>query len=213
MEELEEQDKKAIVDAVKEGNLVDVQRLVQQDRRLLDAVWLSETPLIAAVQEQRREIARYLLDEGAQINLRAGVWELTALDWACMLGHARWAAAFLRRGADPKHPDHGLSALMRASQHCRTEVIKVLLAHGCDYIDDRFHSDTALHMACSWGYAAVVGLLLGAGANPDLMARSRRTPLSVAVKLGHVECVTLFQVSIMCVCVCVCSWSLWLTLC
>ena len=39
MADMDEQDKEAIVEAAREGNLQEVRRLVQQDRELLYATW------------------------------------------------------------------------------------------------------------------------------------------------------------------------------
>jgi hypothetical protein len=48
---VEEQHGRAIVDAASEGDLEEVRRLVQQDRRLLDVTWATkQSPLTAAAE-------------------------------------------------------------------------------------------------------------------------------------------------------------------
>jgi ankyrin repeat protein len=82
-------DARAIVDAAHKGDLEEVRRLVQQDRGLLDVDhgWQGDsyTPLTAAAWAGRVEVMRYLLEEGAQVNLRDEDGS-SALECACYNG-------------------------------------------------------------------------------------------------------------------------------
>jgi ankyrin repeat protein len=201
---MEEQDKKAVVEAAERGDLDEVRRLVQQDRGLLVAMcgtydWAYMSPLSAAAKEGRLEVVRYLLDEGADINLRPPSG-YTAVGLACIMGRVEAAALLLARGADISPLAHGWIPLMGASRSGHADVVELLLAHGCSDIDRYWHStgQTALHIACSCGRAEILGLLLGAGADPHLVERREgRTPLAIAVAEGKDDCVALLQVSSM----------------
>jgi ankyrin repeat protein len=201
---MDQQDKKAIIKAAERGDLDEVRRLVQQDRGLLDAVWgYSQweylSPLTAAAKEGRLEVVRYVLDEGADINLRPRSG-YSAVEWACVSGRSEAVALLLARGADTLPWGNGWTPLMGASFRGHTDVVELLLAHGCDHIDQYLHSSeqTALHIACFYGRAEILGLLLGAGADPHLVERHEgRTPLEIAVTEGDDDCVALLQVSSM----------------
>jgi ankyrin repeat protein len=184
------EDPQAIVRAAGQGNLAEVQRLVQQDRGLLDAVHNSWTPLTAASQAGRVEVIRYLLDEGAQVNL--GNWyDPSAHESACRSGHLEAVSLLLARGADAAI--EGWSPLARASANGHTDIVALLLAHGSGDIA-RSSFVTALQLACYRGAAGVVRALLGAGADPHVVGSGSRRPLQVAVIHGYQECAAVLKV-------------------
>jgi ankyrin repeat protein len=170
MADMDEQDKEAIVQAARVGNLEEVRRLVQQDRGLLDAVcgtyeWEYSSPLVAAAGRGHLEVVRYLLDEGADINLRH-FYGYTAVELACVSGRSEAADLLLARGADTSPRADGWIPLMWASTRGHTAVVELLLAHGCGDVDQCSvdYGHTALHLACFGGRAEILRLLLGAGA-------------------------------------------------
>jgi ankyrin repeat protein len=197
VEDEEEEQAPPIIQAAEDGDLEEVQRLVQQDRQLLGAVWDLKTPLTAAAARGRVEVVRYLLDEGADINLRPAGFCSAAFHRACDQGRVEVVALLLARGADTGPSDNGLTPLMAASFGGQTDIVELLLAHGCGDVDQQYPSsgETALRCACSYARAGVVEVLLGAGADPHAVDVNGRTPLSEAVRKGHVECVALLEVS------------------
>jgi ankyrin repeat protein len=204
MADMAEQDKEAVVKAAERGDLDEVRRLVQQNRELLGALWRNSqweylSPLTAAAKGGRVEVLWYLLDEGADINLRPPDG-YTAVELACSNRRSEAVALLLARGADTSPQENGWNLLMGVSATGHTDVVELLLAHGCDHIDQSLvgTGQTALHMACLYGRAENLGLLLGAGADPHLVGRRNcRTALDTATSRGHVECVALLQVSSM----------------
>jgi ankyrin repeat protein len=195
-----EEDVHAIIDAALWGNLEEVQRLVQQDRRLLDAHDAGWTPLTAASEYGHVEVLRYLLAEGGQVNLRDPDGS-TPLDVACRDGEPEAASLLLAHGADAAavNDADGRTPLMFASASGHADIVALLLAHGCGDID---HQDSrgksALHMASFRARTGVMRALLGAGADPHVVDRYGKTPLTMAVEEGHEENKVLLQVR--------CSW-------
>ena len=108
------------------------------------------------------------------------------------------ASLLLARGADTSPRVSGWNPCVGAASAGHADVVELLLAHGCGDIDQYWQQtgETALHIACSCGWADILGLLLGAGADPHLVERVEgRTALEIAVRRGHAECVALLQVS------------------
>jgi ankyrin repeat protein len=85
---------------------------------------------------------------------------------------------------------------MTASEVGHTDVVAVLLAHGCGDVDRERPSNgrRALHYACLNGHAGVAMALLGAGADPHVVIYRGETPLALAVRNGEEECVAILQV-------------------
>jgi uncharacterized protein len=113
----------------------------------------------------------------------------------------------LGRGADATRAEGSYTPLMRASARGHADVVTLLLAHGCGDVDlqPARRGWTALRYACSSGHVRVVRLLLGAGADPTLVDNGGDTPLSDAVRGGHVECVGVLKVSNAITC---CVWKI-----
>jgi ankyrin repeat protein len=208
MGDVDWQVKSAIVAAM-HGNLEELRRLVQQDRQLLDAQWGELTPLTVAARRGNLEVVRYLLDEGADINLQPRDDGTGILEEACMNGLLELVTLLLARGAYTGPDNMGWTPLMAASSQGHTDVAKLLLAHGCCNVDDRTYgrATTALHSACFRERAGVVGLLLEAGADPCLEDEDGITPLADVMRRGHVDCVAVVQVSTMSACPCYGSLS------
>jgi uncharacterized protein len=192
-------DARAVVTAAHDGNLEAVRRLVQRDRGLLEAIgqnW-GFTPLTVAAWGGHVEVIRYLVGEGAQVDLQDGAG-FSALGCACHNGHIEATRLLLSRGADPAITiDGGKTPLMTASEHGHTDVVAVLLAQGCGDVDRQrsLNGWTALHYACKEGHVGVAMALLGAGADPHVVEDEEGlTPLDMAVQKGGEECVAILQV-------------------
>lgn len=157
-------------------------------------------PLSLASGQGHLEVVCFLLDHGAEIDLR-GHNGGTALMWACANGHVDVATTLLDRGADPAVRDHvGLTALMEASragdgENLRT-ISRALVAHSRVRVDDRdIVGRTALYWACFYGNVeAARVLLLEGGADHTLADNGGQTPLAISTERGQQNCVELLQV-------------------
>jgi uncharacterized protein len=99
-----------------------------------------------------------------------------------------------RRVTTSDWPTGGLTALLFAAQQSQTEAVRALLAAGAS-VDpqDRF-GNTPLWRAVfnARGDATTVGLLLRAGADPDIVNEAGATPRDLAIRMGADEIAALF---------------------
>jgi hypothetical protein len=98
----------AVVQAVKDGDVATVRRLLSDDPRLARATDDHlKTPLHWAAEHDHYDIARMLLDAGADLEATTS-WGATPLDWAATMGSTRVADLLLERG--PKGMDLAAAA-------------------------------------------------------------------------------------------------------
>ena len=81
--------------------------------------------------------------------------------------------------------EHGCTALMNAVAADWPLVVVTLLQAQCDVNIISNNLMTALHLAARQGSPGVVQLLLAAGAEPGFRNKDGKTPLGIAVELGH----------------------------
>jgi ankyrin repeat protein len=152
------------------GNFPRVQDLYSQQSDLLNARWekFDENALEASGHMGRRDIACYLLDNGAPLTIYA----------AAMLGMEGHVASFLQE--DPslaRTPGvHGFSVLYHAALSGKTEIAELLLAQRGDE-----GKDAALHGAMAGGHVEMARWLLAHGANVNGLNFDGKTPLRVAL--------------------------------
>ena len=72
--------------------------------------------------------------------------------------------------------EHGMTALMRAANHGRVEMVRALLEHGADPNLTRNDNFTALSLAAFFGHTEIVEMLIGYGARTDVATRYGTSP-------------------------------------
>ncbi len=83
------------------------------------------TALMSAVFNGQHEVAKVLLEKGAQVNADAGGY--SALTLAVERGDKPMVELLLANGAEARtRPGSGMSALEKAQQHEKTEMVKLL---------------------------------------------------------------------------------------
>jgi len=190
-------------EAVKQGDLPAVKRLLSEDPGLARAADDHlKTPLHWAAQYDHHEIAKVLLDAGAELEATTS-WGATPLDWAATMGSTRVADLLLARGA------RGMN-LVAAASLGKLDLVRTLLASGTpltslsrravptepddhwvaysacmrgDVISDAFYG------ACRNGHAAVAALLLERGADVNAAGVFGGTALHWAAINGHKDVV------------------------
>lgn len=124
-------------------------------------------------------LTRLLLEHDPQLD----IFDLAALNMSNGL-----AALLEQDGVDPDQMSgDGFSALHLAGFFGALDSAALLVEKGADV---NIHTDNGsdlrpLHSACAAGQGAIVGLLLEAGAKPDVIQVGGYTPLMAAANLGN----------------------------
>ena len=138
-----------IYEAVKEGNLDEVQRLLDAGVDVNAKTNIDDdTPLHLAARMGKTEVVNVLLSSGAQVNAKRSAKNL----------FARWLALVMGGEANE-------TPLHDAAAKGHTEVVKVLLGHGSDVNAKTRQSWTPLYNAVAGGFSNTIHLLQEDGAS------------------------------------------------
>lgn len=159
------------------GDIRKVHQMLAANPTLLNegATWM-ETPMGAAAHTASRDIAEFLLAQGAPLDICA----------AAMLGRADDVTAMLDE--DPALIQatgaHNIPLLFHAAIGGNVSLVQTLVERGAD-VNAGAELQTALHGAAGFGQIEIARYLLDQGA--DFMATDHegRTPLDVAEATGH----------------------------
>jgi len=142
------------------------------------------TALIRAAKDNHLQIARILLDHGADINERGlGMPGATAIMLAASHGNADMVRLLIAHGADIKARDAyaHYTVLMWAAGSGTPETAGILLDHGANLkARDIPHGSTPLMIAAANGKAEIVRLFLARGADPAARDFDGQTAFSMA---------------------------------
>lgn len=115
------------------------------------------TALMEASMDGHVEVARLLLDAGAQVNLPTDSFE-SPLTLAACGGHMELATLLLENGANLEEPnDEGYTPLMEAAREGHEETVTVLLDWGA-FVNAQTEEtgETALTLACCGGFQVII---------------------------------------------------------
>lgn len=106
------------------------------------------TALHYAARAGNIEIAKYLLDSGADPNSRTKTGRDTPLHRAAYQGHDVMVSLLLQRGADPMlQNSDGQTALHKAASMKRTEVVKLLLVNSPSLVSIKDNRDNTANIS------------------------------------------------------------------
>ena len=148
-------------------------------------------PLLSLAAYHRDiELARLLLDAGANVNAFDRDLGWTALHWAAM-GQMELAKLLLQRGANIEQPDkkNCFRPLHVAALNGQVDLVRLLLDNGADIEATNNNAGTPLHLAAEQGKAEAIAILLERGAMCDRRDSLGETALHLAIDRGHLKAV------------------------
>lgn len=179
--------------AVRDGEVETVRSLLSDgaDIEMRDAD--ERTPLLLATRQDAVEIARLLIEAGADVNAKDAIQDTPFL-YAGAEGRDAILRMILATGrANLRDTNrYGGMALIPASHHGHPSTVRILLDTNIDIDHVNNLGWTALIEAVILSdggpvHQEIVGLLVDAGANPNIPDRDGVTPLEHARRLGFRE--------------------------
>lgn len=184
----------ALVEAAARGAVDEARRLLDAGVSVSHADGTGRTALIAAAYGNQVEVAELLIDAGADVNTKDGTVQSAYLIATSEVGDdTRLLELTLENGADVTSLDsYDGTGLIRAADRGHVEIVRRLLETGIDVDHVNNLGWTALLEAVILGdggtrHTEVVGLLLEAGAAPNLADGNGVRPLAHARERGYDE--------------------------
>ncbi|MBU1699925.1 MAG: ankyrin repeat domain-containing protein [Candidatus Eisenbacteria bacterium] len=179
-----------IHEAIAAGDAARVQQMLRENPDLINERSVNATrdlPLLTAAIHGNVEIARILLDAGADINC-GDIDESTPLGVAALNRHGEMVAFLLERGADVNWRDHfGGYPLSFAASGGDSAIVRQILDAGSDLNYLTPGGITLLHFAASRGLRDLFDLMIERGIDVSVAANNGATPLHWAAAGGRVE--------------------------
>jgi len=148
------------------------------------------TPLIAAISGGEPEVADFLVQRGADVNLQTKRG-LSALMWAADIEHPGLVSSLIGRGADVNAKSaEGLTALMiSAGKTGTTEIAQLLITAGADVNIQKNDGKNALMLAINKKNPEMARMLLEKNADVNLKTQQGWTALMSAALRGDPDIV------------------------
>ncbi|MFV0948803.1 ankyrin repeat domain-containing protein, partial [Wolbachia endosymbiont of Nasonia giraulti] len=177
------------------GDLSKVATLLKHNSYIDTRDHNGQTPLHYSIQSGNTEVAKYLIDNGANLNIQDNPYRQTAkyaysktpLHYAIESGNTEIVKYLIDRGANPNIQDaYSETPLYSAIYSGNTEIVKYLLDHNADPNSKGFYTFPLL-AAIKLGHAEIVKSLVEHGADLGIKNTSAQTLLHYAIELKHTE--------------------------
>lgn len=175
-----------LFDAVKAGNLNKVQELVKNGADLNLKDQYGSTLLHRAANWQKNAILKYLLENGANPNIKSGEHNLPAFQGAALMNNIEAVKLLIEHGADVKQIDTDGNTAIHYSAN--PDYLKLMIEHGADVNSKNNNNSTPLHWANTNINLEGIKVLLDNKADPNIRTiKEGRTPLINAAyySTGH----------------------------
>jgi ankyrin repeat protein len=180
---------KLVVDENKEMATFYAARSEVRDAKVVNRYGIDSTTLIEAIQRGYLEVAKCLIDRGADVN-KANNSGGTPLSAASCNGHLEVVRALLGAKAEVNKADiGGWTPLYWASIQGHLEIVRALLDAKAEVNKADNRGMTPLSAASMKGHLEVVRALLDAKAEVNKADTDGKTPLHIASSKGHLEVV------------------------
>ncbi|XP_077423261.1 ankyrin repeat, SAM and basic leucine zipper domain-containing protein 1 isoform X2 [Vanacampus margaritifer] len=175
--------------AIREGDIETIEQLLDNGMDIECSLGIGCTPLMCAVSGANYDMAKMLLDRGANANFEKDCWTVLMASCKAMATEdkiARCVELLLSRNADPNMADRShLTCLMLAAikNHCK--ILNLLVSHGADPNLQDANGYTALALAVHNGAEQAVVKLLQLGADSSIATKAGKTPAQLALLRKH----------------------------
>jgi ankyrin repeat protein len=189
-----DKDSIAIICAANGGSLEAVKFFQMKGQSLNYKNKFGLTPLIVSLMAEKKEIAKYLINSGVEVNCvydEANYGRVTPLIAAVKMGDVEIIKTLIEKGADlNEKSDYGTTAdlVLKASvKKNLPELIKLLIDKGIDI--DRLDNVgfNVLHTAVEAGKIEMVKFIVSTGSGIDSKNRHGETALRVALRTRNSE--------------------------
>ncbi|XP_019750271.1 ankyrin repeat, SAM and basic leucine zipper domain-containing protein 1 isoform X2 [Hippocampus comes] len=177
--------------AIREGNVAAIEQLLDDGMNVDSSLTFDHTPLMCAVSLADHDVAKVLLDRGANANFKKDGW--TVLMACCTASAkedkiARCVELLLSRNADPNMADRSqVTCLMLAARANYCTVLNLLASHGANLDMQDANGYTALSVAVHHGREKAVLKLLQLGADSSIATKAGKSPAQLALLLKHAQ--------------------------
>ena len=147
----------------------------------------SESPLTLATSGGYGEIAKFLIEKGADVN-HGDSNMITPLFNASVAGQEDVARLIIEKGAEVNAANKaGDTPLIYAAFKGHTEVVRLLLEHGANVNAVTNNGSTPLILAASHGFTEIARLLVAKGADLSVAGKDGKTATDWAKSLNFTE--------------------------
>lgn len=154
---------------------------------------IRRTLFLSATMKGHEDVAKLLIENGADIEWKDGEYERTALIWAARHGHKTAVRLLLEKGANVEAKEKcGRTALLWAAACGQGGIVSLLLDKGADIEVKDEQDQTPLLLAARYRSTSVVKLLIEEGANIEVKDKHGQTPLLLAARDRSITMVKLF---------------------
>lgn len=211
---------KEFFDAIKQGKLDEVQRLLSLTPELIYERTDGLSPVLVASYNQKPEITEFLSNKTGSLNIfeaaATGKTNQLArhlardpllinayssdgfqpLGLACFFGHCETAEYLIKAGAvvnSTSQNSLGTTPIQSATAAGHADVVLLLLQHNANPNARENNGFTPLHIAAQNGNTQLIRSLLYNGADLAIRSHDGKLPLDLALEAGHAEAAALLK--------------------
>ena len=211
---------KEFFDAIKQGNLDKVKRLLSLKSSLIHERDNGLSPVMVAAYYRKTEIADFLTEKAGTLNIfeAAATGKINRivrhlardpmlvnayssdgfqpLGLACYFGHYETAEYLIKAGAvvnSPAQNSLGTSPIQSAAAAGHVKIVLLLLQNNANPNTRENNGITPLHTAAQSGNSQLIRLLLFNGADMTIPCNHGKLALDLAIEAGHADAVAVLK--------------------
>ena len=165
---------------IQEGDFYAFKSMIEADKsRIHKEIWSGRTPLHFAAEYGKLDMAKYLVENGADVNDRDD-YEYLPIHYAAMSGNLELIKYLIDKGAALYAKGYGGASVLHIAMSSDPDpaVFKYLISMGCDVNARDDYGSSVLHWAVQYGNVDLIKFLVAKGADITATDSSGQTPAS-----------------------------------